>query len=175
MTRPAKTAQPVLRLSIQFGDASHRKQLARPMLARWVRAALRSGPESADDASGQPGSPDPHQITLRFVDAEEGRALNRAYRGKDHATNVLTFDYSHWPVQADIVLCSPVVEQEAQMQRKPLQAHYAHLVVHGVLHALGWDHQTEDEARAMEQREVAVLAALGVADPYADGADMPAG
>ena len=175
MTRRYGSVSPALRLSVQFANPQHRELLPRPLLMRWVRAALRIGPEAADDASALPGSAEPHRVTLRFVDAEEGRALNRAYRGKDYATNVLTFDYCHWPVQADIVLCSPVVEQEAQTQGKPLSAHYAHLVVHGVLHALGWDHQTEAEAQAMELHEVEVLSTLGVPDPYAFGADMPAG
>ena len=175
MTRRPASPPPALRLSVQFADPQHRALLPRPLLTRWVRAALRTGPEAADDASSLPGSGEPHHITLRFVDPDEGRELNGAYRGKDYATNVLTFDYCHWPVQADIVLCSPVVAHEAQVQGKPLTAHYAHLVVHGVLHALGWDHQTEAEAQAMERHEVAVLAALGVPDPYAFGADMPAG
>ena len=85
---------------------------------------------------------------MRIVDAEEGRALNRDYRKKDYATNVLTFDYTQEPVvTADLVLCAPVVEQEAREQGKTLQAHYAHLLVHGTLHAQGWDHETSKARR----------------------------
>ena len=106
---------------------------------------------------------------MRIVDAEEGRALNRDYRHKDYATNVLTFDYATEPVvQADLVLCAPVVAREAAEQGKSLQAHYAHLLVHGTLHAQGWDHETSDaDAEAMEAREIAILTRLGFANPYA--------
>ncbi len=175
MTRAARPTRPALRLSVQFADTTHRDQLPRALLLRWVRAALRVGPESFDALPQAGASPEAHQITLRFVAAEEGRALNRAYRGKDYATNVLTFDYSHWPVQADIVLCCPVVAGEALAQHKPLGAHYAHLVIHGLLHAQGWDHQTELEAQEMERHEVTVLQRFGISDPYADGSEMPAG
>ncbi len=143
--------KPTLELSLQFADPRHRAQLPRHAVARFVRAAL-----------AHPG-----EITVRIVDAEEGRALNREYRGQDHATNVLTFDYQHAPVVlADLILCAPVVEQEAAGQRKPLLAHYAHLLVHGTLHAQGWDHEADDEAAAMETRETEILAALGLPDPY---------
>ncbi|MBN2691355.1 MAG: rRNA maturation RNase YbeY [Burkholderiaceae bacterium] len=175
MTRPQQPAAPTLRFSVQFADATHRAQLPRALLLRWVRAALRVGPDQAEPGEGPHRLREPHQITLRFVEEDEGRALNHAYRGKDYATNVLTFDYSHWPTQADVVLCSPVVQREAQAQHKPLLTHYAHLVVHGVLHAQGWDHQTEREAQEMERREVAVLQRFGIPDPYAHGSDMPAG
>jgi probable rRNA maturation factor len=175
MTRPQQPAAPTLRFSVQFADATHRAQLPRALLLRWVRAALRVGPDQAEPGEGPRRLLEPHQITLRFVDEDEGRALNHAYRGKDYATNVLTFDYSHWPTQADVVLCSPVVQREAQAQHKPLLTHYAHLVVHGVLHAQGWDHQTEREAQEMERREVAVLQRFGIPDPYAHGSDMPVG
>jgi probable rRNA maturation factor len=146
-------ARPALQLSLQMPDARHRAQLPRRHVARWVRAALLA----------------PGQITVRIVGEDEGRALNRDYRGKDYATNVLTFDYAHEPaVQADLVLCAPVVEHEARAAGRPLQAHYAHLLVHGTLHAQGWDHETSDaQAAAMEARETAVLAQLGFADPYA--------
>ena len=149
-----------LQLSLQFGDladaALHRAALPRHKVARWIRHAL------AADA----------EITVRIVGLEEGRALNRDYRQKDYATNVLTFDYTREPlVTADLVLCAPVVEQEAREQGKTLQAHYAHLLVHGTLHAQGYDHEdSEEEAEAMEQREREVMAALGFADPYAEGA-----
>ena len=102
------------------------------------------------------------------VGAEEGRALNLQYRGRDYATNVLTFDYTQSPyVTADLVLCAPVVAQEAREQRKTLQAHYAHMLVHGTLHAQGWDHETgEADAEAMEAREIEILRGLGFRNPY---------
>jgi len=143
--------KPALRLSLQMPDGRHRAVLPRHKVARWIRAAL--------DA--------PAEIAVRIVDADEGRALNRDYRAKDYATNVLTFDYAREPVvAADLVLCAPVVEREAAEQGLALEAHYAHLLVHGTLHAQGWDHGTAREARAMEARETALLAALGYPDPY---------
>ena len=144
---------PELQLSLQMPDARHRGQLPRHRVARWIRAALQA----------------PADITVRIVDEDEGRALNRDYRGKDYATNVLTFDYARAPrVQADLVLCAPVVAREAAELATPLAQHYAHLLVHGALHAQGWDHETsEQEAEAMEARETAILAALGMPDPYA--------
>jgi probable rRNA maturation factor len=121
-------------------------------VARWLRAALEA----------------PAQIAVRIVGEDEGRALNRAYRGQDHATNVLTFDYQRDPVVvADLVLCAPVVAREAREQRKTLAAHYAHLLVHGALHAQGHDHQTRHDAKCMEARESELLLALGHPDPYA--------
>ncbi len=144
--------KPTLSLSLQFADKRHRDQLPRHKVARWLKAAL------ASDA----------ELTVRIVDAEEGQALNRDYRQKDYATNVLTFDYTQEPVvMADLILCAPVVEREAQEQNKDLVAHYAHMLVHGALHAQGWDHLEDDEAQAMEQREREILAALGFDDPYA--------
>ena len=123
-------ALPQLTLSLQFGRfdgvAEHRAALPRQKVMRWLRHAL------ADDG----------EITVRIVDAEEGQSLNRDYRQKDYATNVLTFDYAQEPVvQADLVLCAPVVEREARAARRPLDAHYAHLLVHGALHAQGFDHE----------------------------------
>ena len=144
---------PALQLSLQFADARHRALLPRHRVARWVRTALAA----------------PAQITVRIVGADEARALNRDYRGKDYATNVLTFDYAHEPVVvADLVVCAPVVEAEAREQGLALDAHYAHLLVHGTLHAQGHEHDgvPEAEAAAMEARETAILASLGVADPY---------
>ena len=144
--------KPELTLSLQFADASHRAHLPRHKVARWIRAALA--------ASGE--------ITVRIVGAEEGQALNREFRGKDYATNVLTFDYSHEPVvMADLIICAPVVEAEAREQKITLEAHYAHLLVHGTLHAQGDDHEDEAEAVEMESKETAILAGLGFADPYA--------
>jgi probable rRNA maturation factor len=144
-------ARPELSLSLQFADATHRAELPRHKVARWIRAAL-----------AHPG-----EITVRIVDAEEGRRLNREYRGKDYATNVLTFDYSHAPlVSADLILCAPVVADEARKQKLSLEAHYAHLLVHGTLHAQGYDHEADDDAQLMEARESEIVTALGFADPY---------
>lgn len=144
-------ARPTLSLSLQFADDRHRDHLARHKVARWIRAALEA----------------PGEITVRIVDADEGRALNREYRSKDYATNVLTFDYSHEPVvSADLILCAPVVEEEARQQKITVEAHYAHLLVHGTLHAQGYDHEDDDEAQAMEARETEIVTALGFADPY---------
>ena len=146
-----------LQLSLQFGDipeaARHRAALPRHWVTRCIRHAL------AADA----------EITVRIVGEDEGRGLNKAYRQKDHATNVLTFDYAQAPmVMADLVLCAPVVAREARAQGTTLAAHYAHLLVHGTLHAQGWDHETsEANAQAMEAREVVILGGLGVRNPYA--------
>jgi len=147
----ARAARPELSLSLQFADATHRSELPRHKVARWIRAALSS----------------PAEITVRIVGAEEGRALNREYRARDYATNVLTFDYSHEPVvSADLILCAPVVAKEAKAQRISLEAHYAHLLVHGTLHAQGHDHEHEDEAHEMESLESGIVTALGFKDPY---------
>ena len=143
--------KPELQLSLHFADKAHRALLPRHRVARWMRAAL--------DV--------PAQIGVRIVGEDEGRTLNRDWRRQDHATNVLTFDYERQPVVvADLVLCAPVVEREARAEGKTLEAHYAHLLVHGVLHAQGWDHLRAAEARRMEARESAILQALGFADPY---------
>ena len=138
MPTAARRARPALRLSLQFADARHRGELKRADVARWIRAALTSDAE----------------IAVRIVDVDEGRELNRQYRGQDHATNVLTFPYASAPaLNADLVLCAPVVEREAKEQGIALAAHYAHLLVHGTLHAQGFDHDDETEAAAMEARE----------------------
>jgi len=141
-----------LTLSLQFADPRHRAQLPRHTVMRCIRHALEA----------------PGEITVRIVDEDEGRSLNRDYRGKDYATNVLTFDYAHEPVvQADLVLCAPVVEAEARAQRIPLAEHYAHLLVHGTLHAQGYDHEGDEvEAEAMEARETELMLGLGLRDPY---------
>lgn len=113
------------------------------------------------------------EITVRFVDEPEGHALNKTYRHKDRATNVLTFDYTHEPtVTADIVICVPVLELEAAEQNKTFKEHLAHLLIHGVLHAHGYDHQTMEEAEVMEARETEVMTSLGFANPYSDRVGM---
>jgi probable rRNA maturation factor len=148
---------PPLSLSLQFarfdGVAAHRAVLPRHVVTRWLRHALER----------------PAELSVRIVDEHEGRALNHTYRQRDYATNVLTFDYEQAPVViADLVLCAPVVAREAAEQGKPLAAHYAHLLVHGALHAQGYDHETsEAEAERMEAREVEILTRLGFANPYA--------
>jgi probable rRNA maturation factor len=105
-------------------------------------------------------------VTLRFVAEAEGRRLNLQYRGRDYATNVLTFAYGTRPLSGDVVVCAPVVAREAREQGKPAEHHYAHLVVHGLLHLQGMDHEGDAEARAMERRETRILAGLGIPDPY---------
>lgn len=148
-----------LDLSVQY--ACNRAGLpSRADFRRWLRAA-------------EPGAA---RITVRLVDEEEGRQLNRDYRGKDYATNVLTFAYGEGedmplpeglPLMGDLVLCRAVVEREAAAQGKPVEAHYAHLSVHGMLHLQGFDHEDEAEAEEMEAQERAILAGLGFDDPYA--------
>jgi probable rRNA maturation factor len=106
-------------------------------------------------------------ITLRYVGEAEGRRLNRKFRGRDYATNVLTFAYSKSPLAGDLVICAPVVAREAREQGKPVAAHHAHLLVHGLLHLQGFDHERAAQAKSMESRERAILARLGFPDPYA--------
>ncbi|MDO5506214.1 MAG: rRNA maturation RNase YbeY [Pseudoxanthomonas suwonensis] len=152
------------RLEIAVSYATGRAGIpAAVSFRRWVSAALEGRIREAD-------------LAIRLVGDDEGLALNRHYRGKDRPTNVLSFpaelDDIHLPegvtlpLLGDIVLCAPVVAREAREQGKALNAHYAHLTVHGVLHLLGWDHQDEREALAMEQLEREILAALGIDDPY---------
>jgi probable rRNA maturation factor len=146
-------ALPELQLSLQFADPRHKALLTRQRVTRFLRHAI-SGPA---------------ELTVRIVDEEEGRSLNASFRQKDYATNVLTFDYQVEPVVlADLILCAPVVEREAQEQGKDLLAHYAHLLVHGALHAEGYDHLDDEEAQEMESLEKEVMAGLGFPDPYAD-------
>ena len=155
-----------VRLDVSVGYALPRAGLpAAVSFRKWVAAALAGRIREAD-------------LAIRLVDAREGRALNRHYRGKDYATNVPSFPADlpeglpegvRLPLLGDLVLCAPVVAREAREQGKPLAAHYAHLTVHGALHLLGWDHGDDVEAEAMEQLEREILAGLGIDDPYRDG------
>ena len=144
-----------LNLSVQYACNTTGLPL-RPQIRTWARAAL-----NVDEMRGG-------QITVRFVDSEEGRALNRDYRGKDYATNVLSFSYDIEPVVCgDLIICVPIVEREASEQSKLPEAHYAHLIVHGLLHLQGYDHEAgQTEALEMEDRERTILATLGYSDPY---------
>ncbi len=143
-----------LTLSVQYADTRLQETLPRPLLRKAVQATLFA----------------PAELTIRFVDAEEGRALNRDYRGKDYATNVLTFAYTEDEdaevTQADIILCTDVLLKEAAEQKKTVEQHALHLVVHGVLHAQGYDHETDEEAEEMEGIEVEILETLEIANPY---------
>jgi probable rRNA maturation factor len=141
---------PVLTLSVQYGVANDSLP-SRQRMRSWANAALLTDAE----------------VTLRLVGGREGRALNRDFRGKDYATNVLTFAYPDIePLSGDIVLCAPVIAKEAREQHKPIDAHYAHLVVHGMLHLQGYDHENDNDASAMETREAEIVVKLGYADPY---------
>ncbi len=147
---------PDLQLDLQFGEFAgmqrHRALVSPARARRWVALALQR----------------PGELAVRIVGEQEGRALNRQYRGKDYATNVLTFDYAREPiVNADLVLCAPVIEREAGEQGKTLEAHYAHLLVHGALHAQGYDHEGDERgALEMEALEVLLLGVLGYPNPY---------
>ena len=156
-----------VRLDVAVGYALPRAGIpAAASFRKWVAAALAGRIREAD-------------LAIRIVDSEEGRALNRHYRGKDYATNVLSFPAElpeglpkgvKFPLLGDLVICAPVVAHEANEQGKPRNAHYAHLTIHGCLHLLGMDHLDPREAEAMEQLERDILAGLGVPDPYQDGA-----
>ncbi|MCM2288477.1 MAG: rRNA maturation RNase YbeY [Sulfuritalea sp.] len=152
MKRTARPGLPELSLSIQYPGGKATAP-TRPQVRRWVRAACSR----------------PAEVTVRFVDTDEGQSLNRDYRGKDYATNVLSFPYeSGARIHGDLVLCLPVVEREAKEQGKPAEAHYAHMVVHGMLHLQGYDHETgRVDAERMEAIEREILAGLGYPDPYA--------
>jgi probable rRNA maturation factor len=147
-----------LTLSVQYPDPRLQDSITRPMVRKWIKAALFA----------------PAELTIRFVDAEEGRALNRDARAPAYATNVLTFAYNEGeevaedePTRADIILCTDVLEKEAAEQSKTVDEHTAHLIVHGVLHAQGYDHIDDDDATEMESLETEILTALGYPDPYA--------
>ncbi|MFZ6799696.1 rRNA maturation RNase YbeY [Undibacterium sp. Di24W] len=150
----ATSSKPKLTLSVQYADERLKDVMTRPLLRKTIQAALFF----------------PAELTLRIVDAEEGQELNRDYRGKDYATNVLTFAYTEDSdaevTQADIILCTDVLEKEAKEQKKTVLEHAQHLVVHGVLHAQGYDHETDEEAEEMEALEIEILAGLGLANPY---------
>lgn len=150
----AKSPVSALSLSVQYA-CNDEALPSRPQVRRWVKAALEG--TSAE-------------VTVRFVDAEEGQGLNHDYRGRDYATNVLSFPYVPLPeMVGDLVVCMPVVVREAAEQNKTVEAHSAHLIVHGMLHLQGYDHETSDaDAEVMEAREREILARLGYADPYAD-------
>lgn len=141
---------PQLKISAQF--ATQQTTLpTKAQLRKWAKATQRVDTE----------------VTIRIVDEAEGRALNLAYRAKDYATNVLTFPMAEEPhLMGDIVLCAPIIEQEANDQHKDLIAHYAHLTVHGVLHLHGYDHENEPQAELMESIEISILTKLGYANPY---------
>jgi len=151
MARSAKPRLPELRLAVQYPDGKGQAP-TRPQVRRWVRATCAT----------------PAEVTVRFVGADEGQKLNRDYRGKDYATNVLSFPYeSGERICGDLVLCLPVVEREAKVQDKSLEAHFAHLIVHGMLHLQGYDHETgRDDADRMEAVEREIMEILGYPDPY---------
>lgn len=156
---PAMPARSKLSLSVQHADRRLADTIVRADIRRWVQAAQFA----------------PAELTIRFVGEDEGRELNRSYRGKDYATNVLTFAYAEGedvadeaPVQADIVLCIDVLLKEAAERNIPVTQHAAHLIVHGVLHAQGYDHEEDDEATEMEGLETEILTGLGYPDPYTD-------
>ncbi|MBT2745426.1 MULTISPECIES: rRNA maturation RNase YbeY [unclassified Lysobacter] len=152
-----------VRLDVTINYALPRKGLpAAASFRKWVAAALKGRIREAD-------------LAIRIVDSKEGRSLNRHYRARDYATNVLSFPAElpeglpkgvKLPLLGDLVICAPVVAREAREQKKALNEHYAHLTVHGTLHLLGWDHEDEREAECMEQLEREILASLGIADPY---------
>lgn len=139
------------KLAVQYAVSDSKNCPTRSQFRRWVKAALSQSAE----------------IVIRIVDEMEGQQLNRQFRGKDYATNVLTFaDHDIQPLLGDIVLCAPVIEQEAQQQHKQLQAHYAHMTIHGILHLQGYDHLDDSEAAEMEQLEIQILSQFGLPNPY---------
>ena len=149
-TRSSEADRPRLGLAVQFA-INARGLPSRAQIRRWARAALERNA----------------RVTVRIVGNGEARALNRHFRGRDYATNVLTFIMRKRPrLEGDLALCAPVIAREARAQGKSLSAHYAHLVVHGVLHLQGYDHASSRDARVMEQRESRIVTTLGFPDPY---------
>jgi probable rRNA maturation factor len=148
---------PRLSLAVQYACAA--PNLPTPtQFRKWIKSAL----------------PIEAEVTLRIVDEEEGRMLNHTYRGKDYATNVLTFPLAEEPLlMGDIILCAPVVSQEAQAQQKSLEAHFAHLTIHEVLHLQGYEHEDDAQAEFMEAMESQTLQRLGYADPYDHNNEAP--
>ncbi len=139
------------KLAVQYAVSDSKNCPTRSQFRRWVKAALSQSAE----------------IVIRLVDEVEGQQLNHQFRGKDYATNVLTFaDHDIQPLLGDIVLCAPVIQQEAQQQHKQLQAHYAHMTIHGILHLQGYDHLDDSEAAEMEQLEIQILSQFGLPNPY---------
>jgi probable rRNA maturation factor len=156
MTRQIRPV--ALQLDYQVAAARREDAPSKSQVARWAELALQGEREQAE-------------LAVRVVDKEEARALNLQYRGKDYATNVLSFpaelpEFIGLPLLGDIVICAPVVEAEAVEQGKAAQAHWAHMIVHGVLHLLGYDHEQQQQAELMEERERGILAQLGFNDPY---------
>lgn len=148
-------AKKKLTVSFERADGAEKRLPTRAEMSAWMEAAL--------DV--------PAELCVRFVGEEEGHSLNKTYRERDYATNVLTFDYQHEPVaQADIVICTPVLEREAKEQNKSFRSHLAHLLIHSTLHAQGWDHETDEEAEKMEAYERAIMKELGFPNPYSDRA-----
>jgi probable rRNA maturation factor len=151
--KSVRKSLPVLALSVQYGIANDNNLPSRQRMRSWAKAALLA------DA----------RVTIRLVGAREGRALNREFRGRDYATNVLTFAYPDTePLSGDVVLCTPVIAKEAREQRKAVDAHYAHLVVHGMLHLQGYDHENSNDATVMETLEAEIVVRLGYAHPYGE-------
>ena len=150
--KPVRKLQPTFILSVQYAMAADGLP-SRQRMRSWAKAALQT------DA----------QVTIRLVGAREGRTLNREYRGKDYATNVLTFSYPDIELlTGDVVLCAPVIAKEAHAQGKAIDAHYAHLVVHGMLHLQGYDHENNADAGVMEALEAEIVVRLGYAHPYGE-------
>nr|WP_297460282.1 rRNA maturation RNase YbeY [uncultured Halomonas sp.] len=159
-----RDAQPLVDLQVALDARAGQCQGELPTqaeLTRWIAETLA---RHADESR--------HELTVRLVDDAESRTLNRDYRGKDASTNVLSFPFEappgvDVPLLGDLVICHGVVAREAAEQGKPLNHHYAHMVVHGTLHLLGYDHMEDDEAERMERLEREILAAVGIPDPYA--------
>lgn len=164
MTKPVPMP-PELHLSVQY--ATPAPELPRWRIRRWIQHAITIAAHDLASASASPLQA--AELTIRLVDATEAQELNRDYRERDYPTNVLTFEYGTDPdgtARADIVLCIPVLQTEAREQGKPLLHHAAHLIVHGALHALGYDHNNPEDAESMEDLERTVLGKFGIDDPY---------